>query len=133
MCSFATLVPTTLLASQIRFHQWWRSQAALQAAREGGDGGAEPLLSQSLGSAEVWCSVTGQRIEKDASQVGVPRYHCMDLFRVDRYTTLASDTLHMTLYPPHDDDTARPANSVAKALNRRGSRVDLPVGAIDAA
>ena len=54
--------------------QWWR---AVGAGEEEGSGA--PLLSQSLGDAQVFCCLTGERIEKDIKDVGKPRMHCLGM------------------------------------------------------
>jgi hypothetical protein len=51
--------------------QWWRAVGA-----EGEEASA-PLLSQSLGDAQVFCTLTGERIERDVRDVGKPRMHCL--------------------------------------------------------
>lgn len=43
----------------------------------------DPLLSTPLGTAEVYCSISGERIEKDKTEIGKPRMHCIDKQNID--------------------------------------------------
>jgi hypothetical protein len=62
--------------------QWWRAPGV----GEDEEGGA-PLLSQSLGNVQVFCCITGERIERDVRDVGKPRMHCLGTTALPRART----------------------------------------------
>ena len=58
---------------------WWRAPGSTEDPAN--------MLTTPLGTAEVYCSISGERIEKDVTDIGVERWHCIDLQSVDHSIT----------------------------------------------
>ena len=54
---------------------WWKAPGSTEDPAN--------LLTTPLGTAEVYCCVSGERIEKDISEVGKLRWHCIDSANID--------------------------------------------------
>ena len=97
---------------QIWAHGWWKKPRSLRIEGEDDDADEVGKLSQSLGSAEVFCEFSGEQIERDIKDVGILRYHCLDGEGVDRtfssHQLLQSvstllDRFINTIVPPHSE------------------------------
>jgi hypothetical protein len=56
---------------------WWRDPSVPVDENE-------PILTQNLGTAEVYCCISAEMLERDVNDTGRPRYHCLD-------TSIATD------------------------------------------